>query len=67
MRATAQWRKPTVIRPTSRLELRRTAPDEVPDLAPVEEVAQTGRTQSDRIRAMWRGDRNELIAALAIS
>jgi glutamate--cysteine ligase len=51
----------------ARAGLMRIAPDEVPDLAPVEEVAHTGRTQSDRIRAIWRGDRNELIGALAIS
>jgi len=51
----------------ARTGLARIAPDEVPYLQPVEEVAETARTQSDRIRAMWRGDRHELIGALAIS
>lgn len=48
--------------------LRRTAPAALPLLAPVEEIAASGRTQSDRIIELWRrnaGDRRALIAALA--
>jgi glutamate--cysteine ligase len=51
----------------ARAGLGRLAPNEVGYLAPVEEVAATERTQADRIRELWRGDRQELIAALAIS
>lgn len=48
--------------------LRRTAPASLPLLAPVEEIAASGRTQSDRIVELWqqhRGDRRALIAALS--
>jgi glutamate--cysteine ligase len=51
----------------ARAGVTRIAPTEVAYLAPVEEVAATGRTQSDRIRELWRGDRGALISALAIS
>ncbi len=51
----------------ARAGLARLVPSEVPYLSPVEEVAATGRTQADRIRDMWRGDRRALIDALAIS
>jgi glutamate--cysteine ligase len=40
------------------------APDEIPFLAPLEEIARTGRTQADRIRELWKGDRAALISAL---
>jgi len=48
--------------------LRRVAPSALPLLAPVQEIAQTRRTQSDRIVELWQrhaGDRPALIAALA--
>jgi glutamate--cysteine ligase len=48
--------------------LRRVAPAALPLLAPVQEIAQTRRTQSDRIIELWQrhaGDRPALIAALA--
>ncbi|MEO7097454.1 MAG: glutamate-cysteine ligase family protein [Polyangiales bacterium] len=48
--------------------LRRVAPAALPLLAPVEEIAKTRRTQSDRIVELWQrhaGDRPALIAALA--
>lgn len=48
--------------------LARVAPSALPLLAPVVEIAATGRTQSDRIRELWirhAGDRPALIAALA--
>ena len=48
--------------------LRRVAPNALPLLAPVQEIAQTRRTQSDRIIELWQqhaGDRPALIAALA--
>jgi len=44
------------------------APDSLPLLAPVEQIATTGRTQSDRIIELWNqhaGNRGALIAALA--
>jgi glutamate--cysteine ligase len=44
------------------------APDSLPLLAPVEQIAATGRTQSDRIIELWNqhaGNRQALIAALA--
>ena len=46
----------------------RVAPASVPLLAPVEQIAATGRTQSDRIIELWNqhaGDRAALVAALA--
>ncbi|HTL34396.1 MAG TPA: glutamate-cysteine ligase family protein [Kofleriaceae bacterium] len=48
--------------------LSRVAPASIPLLAPVEEIAATGRTQSDRIVELWQknaGDRAALIRALA--
>ena len=48
--------------------LRRIAPDSVPLLAPVQEIAATRRTQADRMIELWKrhaGDRPALIAALA--
>jgi glutamate--cysteine ligase len=48
--------------------LGRVAPDAVPLLAPVEEIAQTQRTQADRIIELWNthaGDRAALVRALA--
>ncbi|HEY0192768.1 MAG TPA: glutamate-cysteine ligase family protein [Kofleriaceae bacterium] len=48
--------------------LGRVAPAALPLIAPVEEVAATGRTQADRIIELWRthaGDRAKLVAALA--
>lgn len=48
--------------------LGRVAPDALPLLAPVEEIAATGRTQADHIVALWQqhaGDRAALVAALA--
>jgi glutamate--cysteine ligase len=48
--------------------LRRVAPSALPLLAPVQEIAQSRRTQSDRIIELWQkhaGDRPALIAALA--
>jgi glutamate--cysteine ligase len=48
--------------------LSRVAPASLPLLAPVEEIAMTGRTQADRIRELWQrhaGDRPALIRALA--
>jgi glutamate--cysteine ligase len=48
--------------------LSRVAPDSMPLLAPVEEIAATGRTHADRIIEIWNrhaGDRAKLIAALA--
>jgi glutamate--cysteine ligase len=47
--------------------LSRVAPASLPLLAPVEEIAATGRTQADRILEMWQrhaGDRRALIAAI---
>ena len=47
--------------------LTRVGPASIPLLAPVEEIAATGRTQSDRILELWQrhaGDRQALIAAL---
>ncbi|NVB79499.1 MAG: glutamate--cysteine ligase [Kofleriaceae bacterium] len=48
--------------------LTRVAPDSLPLLAPVEEIAATGRTQSDKIIELWQrhaGDRAALLEALA--
>jgi len=48
--------------------LSRVAPSAVPLLAPVEEIATTGRTQSDRMIELWNqhaGNRPALIQALA--
>jgi glutamate--cysteine ligase len=48
--------------------LSRVAPASIPLLAPVEEIASTGRTQADRIVEIWQrhaGDRRALVAALA--
>ncbi|CAN5898760.1 glutamate--cysteine ligase [soil metagenome] len=48
--------------------LSRVAPDALHLLAPVEEIATTGRTQADAILALWKqhgGDRAKLIKALA--
>jgi glutamate--cysteine ligase len=48
--------------------LSRVAPARLKLLAPVEEIAATGRTQSDRIVEIWQrhaGDRKALVAALA--
>jgi len=48
--------------------LGRLAPASIPLLAPVEEIATTGRTQADRMVELWhqhRGDRRSLIPALA--
>ena len=48
--------------------LSRIAPEALPLIAPVEEIAVTGRTQSDRIVEVWQrhaGDRAALIKALA--
>jgi len=48
--------------------LSRVAPASLPLLAPVEEIAASGRTQADRILEIWQrhaGDRRALIAALA--
>jgi glutamate--cysteine ligase len=48
--------------------LTRVAPDSLPLLAPVEEIAATGRTQSDKIIELWQrhaGDRATLLKALA--
>lgn len=48
--------------------LARVAPASIPLLAPVEEIAATGRTQADRIVEIWQrhaGDRKALVAALA--
>jgi glutamate--cysteine ligase len=48
--------------------LTRVAPSAVSLLAPVEEIASTGRTQADRIGELWQehaGDRAALIRALA--
>jgi glutamate--cysteine ligase len=47
----------------ARAGLARIAPDEQPFLAPLEEIARTGRTQADRIRELWKGDRAALISA----
>ena len=47
--------------------LTRVAPASIPLLAPVEEIAASGRTQSDHILELWQrhaGDRQALIAAL---
>ncbi|HEY4244732.1 MAG TPA: glutamate-cysteine ligase family protein [Kofleriaceae bacterium] len=52
----------------ARAGLSRIAPDSVSLLAPVEEIATTGRTQADRIIELWQthaGDRRALIRALA--
>jgi glutamate--cysteine ligase len=48
--------------------LTRVAPASLPLLAPVEEIASTGRTQADKIRELWvrhAGDRAAQIQALA--
>lgn len=48
--------------------LRRIAPDSVPLLAPVQEIAATRRTQADQMIELWQrhaGDRRALIKALA--
>jgi glutamate--cysteine ligase len=48
--------------------LTRAQPAAVPLLAPVEEIATTGRTQADKILEIWQrhaGDRRALVAALA--
>jgi glutamate--cysteine ligase len=48
--------------------LTRVQPASVPLLAPVDEIATTGRTQADRILELWQrhaGDRRALVAALA--
>ena len=48
--------------------LSRVAPGALPLLAPVEDIAVTGRTQSDRMVALWKaheGDRAALVRALA--
>ena len=48
--------------------LSRVAPESIPLLAPVEEIARSGRTQADRIRELWQrhaGDRAAQIQALA--
>jgi glutamate--cysteine ligase len=48
--------------------LGRVQPASVPLLAPVEEIATTGRTQADTILELWQrhaGDRRALVAALA--
>jgi glutamate--cysteine ligase len=48
--------------------LTRAQPAAVPLLAPVEEIATTGRTQADSILDIWQrhaGDRRALVAALA--
>jgi glutamate--cysteine ligase len=48
--------------------LTRVAPASIPLLAPVEEIAATGRTQADKILEIWQrhaGDRRALVAALA--
>ena len=48
--------------------LSRVAPDAIALIAPVEEIATTGRTQADRIVELWKqhaGDRPALIRALA--
>jgi glutamate--cysteine ligase len=48
--------------------LRRQTPEEIPYLAPVQEIAASGRTQADAVADMWRacgGDRARMIQALA--
>jgi glutamate--cysteine ligase len=48
--------------------LSRVAPASIPFLAPVEEIATSGRTQADRIKELWQqhaGDRAAKIKALA--
>jgi glutamate--cysteine ligase len=48
--------------------LSRTAPEALPLLAPVEDIAETRRTQADAMLAVWRahtGDRAALVRALA--
>ena len=52
----------------ARTGLSRIAPEALPLIAPVEEIAASGRTQSDRIIEIWHrhaGDRPALIKALA--
>ena len=52
----------------SREGLSRIAPEALPLISPIEEIAATGRTQSDRIIELWErhaGDRAALIKALA--
>jgi glutamate--cysteine ligase len=52
----------------ARAGLANVAADSLPLLAPVEQIAATGRTQADRIVELWNrhaGDRQALIAALA--
>lgn len=52
----------------ARTGLTKVAPDSLPLLAPVEQIAATGRTQADRIIELWNqhaGNRQALIAALA--
>ena len=48
--------------------LGRVAPSALPLIAPVEEIAETGRTQADKIIELWKthaGDRTKLVQALA--
>jgi hypothetical protein len=52
----------------ARTGLQRVAPTSLPLLAPVEAIAASGRTQSDRIVELWQqhaGDRPALVKALA--
>ena len=52
----------------ARAGLSRVAPAALPLIAPVEQIAESGRTQSDRIIELWQrhaGDRQGLIRALA--
>jgi glutamate--cysteine ligase len=52
----------------ARAGLSRVAPEEIPLLAPVEEIAATGRTRADQIVAIWNetgGDPAKTIARLA--
>lgn len=52
----------------ARAGLTKVAPDSLPLLAPVEQIAATGRTQADRIIELWNqhaGNRAALISALA--
>jgi glutamate--cysteine ligase len=51
----------------ARTGLGRIAPADVPYLAPVVEVAETGRTSSDRIREAFARGRRELIRELALT
>jgi glutamate--cysteine ligase len=52
----------------ARAGLSRVAPEALPLIAPVEEIAATGRTQADRVVEVWQrhaGDRAALVRALA--